>query len=128
MSDRAKLRVCASCEWIFRAEKETFQGILEAWEGCPKCGFSTYPARSVYGDRVYRYAKTQKPWLDKKVMEYTLKLLKETRESQQPIKPFEALMKDFEQEENSCRKELPPIGGKRGKGIYETGTVGKLPY
>lgn len=42
----AKLRVCASCEWIFNT------GI-----GCPKCLFGSYGAYSVYGNNAYRYAK-----------------------------------------------------------------------
>lgn len=66
MSKKAKLRVCASCEWIFNEGVE-----------CPKCGFGSYGARYVYGDKAYRYKNTQQPWLDKKVSDYTIKLLKE---------------------------------------------------
>jgi len=64
----ANLRVCASCEWIFKRSES---------EMCPKCKFAHYGARYVYGARCYRYAKTQKPWLDKKMYAYELKLLKE---------------------------------------------------
>lgn len=61
MTKQAKVRVCASCEWIFR------------WKGgpeCPKCGFGSYGARFVYGDAAYRYLLTQKPWKEKKLNEY----------------------------------------------------------
>jgi len=56
---RAKLRVCASCEWIFKGYKS-----------CPKCGFAHYSALYVYGKKCYTYAKTQQPWLDKKIGTY----------------------------------------------------------
>jgi len=58
MTQYAKLRVCASCEWIFRDSPV-----------CPKCGFSHYGARSVYGNKCYKYEKTQQPWLDRKFAE-----------------------------------------------------------
>ena len=64
----AKLRACASCEWIFKESGP-----------CPKCGFAHYGARFVYGDRAYRYAKTQQPWIDRKGAEYILKLQKHIR-------------------------------------------------
>lgn len=51
----SKLRVCASCEWIFNTGVE-----------CPKCGFGSYSARYVYGNKAYTYAKNQKPWKLKK--------------------------------------------------------------
>lgn len=63
---KAKLRVCASCEWIFTG------GV-----GCPKCQFGSYGAHYVYGDAAYRYAKSQKPWFDRKVADYSVKLLQE---------------------------------------------------
>lgn len=66
MSKIAKVRVCASCEWIFR-------GCLD----CPKCGFGSYGARFVYGPKAYEYEKTQNPWLDKKITAYALKISKE---------------------------------------------------
>lgn len=71
MSKYAMLRVCASCEWIFKRDKETDQN------GCPKCLFGHYGARYVYGRKAYRYAQTQKPWLGKKMAEHGAKLLSE---------------------------------------------------
>lgn len=66
----AKLRVCASCEWIFRKQDdETIS--------CPKCGFGHYGARFVYGDKCYEFEKTQEPWMKKRIEEYRHKLLKE---------------------------------------------------
>lgn len=53
---KAKLRVCASCEWIFRGDTD-----------CPECGFASYGARWVYGDKAYRYELTQEPWKDRKL-------------------------------------------------------------
>ncbi len=67
----AKLRVCASCEWIFTDKRHAKTG------GCPKCGFAHYGARYVYGDKAYRYAITQKPWFDKKMSDYSYKLSQE---------------------------------------------------
>lgn len=63
---KAKLRVCASCEWIFT------DGVT-----CPKCQFGSYGARYVYGNKAYRYVKSQKPWFDRKVADYSVKLLQE---------------------------------------------------
>ena len=61
----AKLRVCASCEWIFKK-----------LESCPQCGFAHYGARFVYGNSCYKYAVTQKPWFDKRMGHYQLTLMK----------------------------------------------------
>lgn len=72
----AKLRVCASCEWIFRANGE----------GCPKCGFAHYGARFVYGDKAYRFEMTQEPWMNKKMADYQVKLLDEIKSSAPPKK------------------------------------------
>lgn len=66
MSKKVKLRVCASCEWIFKEE-----GM------CPKCGFASYGARYVYGNIAYTYAKTQEPWKRKKMKKYEYELDKE---------------------------------------------------
>jgi hypothetical protein len=66
--ERAKLRVCASCDWIFSNTHD-----------CPKCSFAHYGARYVYGDKCYRYAKTQQPWLEKKVSNYICKLRAEIK-------------------------------------------------
>lgn len=62
----AELRVCASCEWIFRTASS-----------CPKCGFAHYGARFAYGDKCYRFEHTQKPWMDQKIAEYKHKLMDE---------------------------------------------------
>ena len=70
----AELRVCASCEWIF---KNTTGEPKE----CPKCDWPTYGARYVYGDKCYKYAETQEPWLEKKMDKYERKLLREIRET-----------------------------------------------
>lgn len=62
---KAMLRTCASCEWIF-------------WDNgveCPVCGFASYGARYVYGKKAYEHAKTQQPWIDRKVTKYQLELM-----------------------------------------------------
>lgn len=69
MSKTAKLRVCASCEWIFNKDDEHPEH-----GGCPKCCFGHYGARYVYGNKAYRYAKTQQPWFDKKMAGYAAQL------------------------------------------------------
>lgn len=66
----AKLRVCASCEWIFKGVGE-----------CPKCQFGSYGARFVYGDKCYRYHKNQKPWMDNKLFKYKMELIREINNS-----------------------------------------------
>lgn len=63
----ANLRVCASCEWIF-----PFNEKRDA--GCPRCFFPSYGAHYVYGDRAYRYAKSQKPWYDKQMSKKSYEL------------------------------------------------------
>ena len=59
----AVLRVCASCEWIFKDQKS-----------CPMCGFAHYSAYHTYGKRAYEYAKTQKPWMHNKVDKFKAEL------------------------------------------------------
>jgi hypothetical protein len=71
----AKLRVCASCEWIFLTDENTEEN------GCPKCGFGHYGARFVYGNRAYQYKRTQQQWFNKKMIEYGFKLLKEIEDT-----------------------------------------------
>lgn len=71
----AILRVCASCEWLFKLEVET------SATGCPKCGFAHYSARYVYGDKAYRYAVTQHPWHRKKMADYSYHLQSEIQQS-----------------------------------------------
>ena len=63
---RANLRTCASCEWVFRGHAR-----------CPKCGFATYGARWVYGDVCYKYEHTQEPWMDRKLARFRSSLLAE---------------------------------------------------
>ena len=53
---RAKLRACASCEWIFN------KGAT-----CPLCGFGSYGARYIYGNKCYRYQYSQVRWFDKRI-------------------------------------------------------------
>jgi hypothetical protein len=60
MSQLANLRVCASCEFIFRREDTDD-------DSCPECQFGHYGARRVYGDKAYGYERTQKPYLDKQL-------------------------------------------------------------
>ena len=72
---RANLRVCGCCEWIYRGPGEP----------CPKCGFASFGARWVYGKIAYAYAVTQKPWYDKKMVDRACELRREIRDSN-PIK------------------------------------------
>jgi hypothetical protein len=72
MSKHAKLRVCASCEWIYKTP--------DPFQPCPKCNFVSYGARYVYGDKCYSFLKNQKPWFDKKILDYQIKLEKEIRD------------------------------------------------
>jgi hypothetical protein len=71
---KAKLRVCASCEWIFNRGIE-----------CPKCGFGSYSARYVYGNKCYRYKSTQKPWKNRRIAEYIDELNQEIYKSSRNI-------------------------------------------
>lgn len=66
---KAELRVCASCEWIFKGGVE-----------CPQCQFGSYGAYNVYGRNAYRYAVSQKPWYDRKMASYSFKLLKSIKQ------------------------------------------------
>ena len=59
--------------------------------GCPKCGFAHYGARFVYGDAAYRYAKSQKPWLERRIAEYSYKLRKEIDDQPQKNKKIPEL-------------------------------------
>ena len=68
---RAKLRVCASCEWIFKKHAS-----------CPKCGFAHYGAFYVYGNICYKYAVTQQPWMDKKVAAYIFTLREDIKQKE----------------------------------------------
>lgn len=62
---RESLRVCASCEWIFQGK-----------DACPRCGFGSYSAHSVYGKMAYVYKRNQKPWFTKKMEAYQHQLEK----------------------------------------------------
>lgn len=87
---KAKLRVCASCEWIYKVD-----GLVEYVKydekgnptpimviaTCPKCGWSSYGAKHVFGNKCYKYAKTQEPWIEKKVCVYKMKLMDEVEET-----------------------------------------------
>lgn len=77
MSQKAKLRVCASCEWIFDVGHQHPE-----YGGCPKCAFGHYGARYVYGDKAYAYAQTQKPWFDKQMANRAAELHAEIKQSQ----------------------------------------------
>lgn len=66
----AKLRVCASCEWVFTAVKSY---------NCPECGFVSYGAHYVYGKTAYTYKYTQKPWREKKLFQYGCRLRSKIR-------------------------------------------------
>ena len=65
MRKHAALRVCASCEWIFKEGVE-----------CPQCHFGSYGAYFVYGRNAYRYAISQKPWYESRMAQYSIELLK----------------------------------------------------
>jgi hypothetical protein len=52
-----------SCEWIYEGEFS-----------CPKCGWASYGARFVYGDRAYKFKITQEPWKRRKIVEFEQKL------------------------------------------------------
>jgi len=87
---RAKLRVCASCEWIYQLgnpsnPKWEHTHPEEEFNGCPKCGFASYGARFVYGSQVYRHAQTQEPWIKKKLQRVELDLLHEIEQTN-PLK------------------------------------------
>ena len=75
MTQKANLRVCARCEWIFKQSEHNT---------CPKCYFAHYGARYVYGDKCYKFAKTQEPWAGRKMSSYRQELLKEIHESSIP--------------------------------------------
>jgi hypothetical protein len=80
---KAKLRVCACCEWIFIQEPGN--------TGCPKCGFATYGARFVFGNKCYRYALTQQPWFKRRMDEYASNLQTEILKTNK-IKPKEKIL------------------------------------
>ena len=66
----ALLRVCASCEWVFKLEHKKVS------TKCPLCESDSRGARQVYGENAQWYLRTQKPWMEKKVDTYRTKLEK----------------------------------------------------
>lgn len=62
---RAKLRCCASCEWVYKGPGD-----------CPQCGFASYGARYVFGDKAYRYQYTQEPWKRRALIQRESELLR----------------------------------------------------
>jgi hypothetical protein len=67
----ANLRVCGRCEWVYKLSDNA----CELWDGgCPSCGFASYGARWVYGNRAYRYYYTQEPWLKQRLASIESKL------------------------------------------------------
>ena len=67
MKLKAKLRVGMSCEWIFKIDPTSPSD-------CPKCHWGHYGARYVYGKKAYQFAKSQKPWFDRKMKNYGVTL------------------------------------------------------
>lgn len=67
----AKLRCCMSCEWIYKGDPGE----------CPKCGWPSYAARYVHGNKAYHYARNQKPWKDKKMANFEHTLEQEIKEA-----------------------------------------------
>ena len=79
----ANLRCCASCEWIFQRDHNKIDNEEENYGfDCPKCKWVSYAAHYVYGKKCYRYAKTQEPWLNKKLEAYREKLFNEITQEQ----------------------------------------------
>jgi len=73
---RAKVRCCMSCEWIYKGPGE-----------CPKCGWASYGGRFIFGNKVYRHLKTQEPWCNRKLSDYASQLEREIRESVPKTEP-----------------------------------------
>ena len=67
---RARLRCCASCEWIFKLKDNEGRGHDTSVGECPRCGFGHYGAVSCFGNRAYRYARTQEPYVKRRVDKY----------------------------------------------------------
>jgi hypothetical protein len=70
---RADLRTCASCEWVWR---RSLQG-----DSCPLCNFGSYGARYVHGEKAREYERTQGPWLKRKLAEHNVELQRVIRKS-----------------------------------------------
>jgi hypothetical protein len=67
MSRKANLRCCCHCQWIYTGLNK----------GCPKCEWPSYSARYVFGNKAYKFSVTQEPWLEDRMTDYRMKLLKE---------------------------------------------------
>ena len=63
---QADLRVCASCERIFRRSKHS--------GGCPYCGFAHYGARWALGPRAYKQEQRQEAWRAKVISSFITRL------------------------------------------------------
>lgn len=75
---RAKLRCCASCEWIYTNDDAVSDvNGRGTRSGCPKCGFASYGARFVHGAKAYRFAITQGPWERRRVARFRYELREE---------------------------------------------------
>jgi hypothetical protein len=88
MTQRAKLRVCGRCSWIFEGNSD-----------CPKCGFATYGARYVFGDACYGLKKTQRRWFDYQMALRASELRAEIAEANEArprclVEPDESLPRD----------------------------------
>ncbi len=64
---RQFLQVCMHCDWIYKGELSD----------CPKCSWPAYRAKSVFGNKAYKYAKTQQPWMEKQINKFGHMLEKE---------------------------------------------------
>lgn len=74
----AVLRVCMSCEWIYKSDGS-----------CPLCDWPSYGAHSVYGNQAYEYHKNQTQWKQKKLDQYESELnrfIKENNDYKEKIK------------------------------------------
>ena len=74
---RAKLRICASCRWIFKLNNK----VHPETGGCPKCGFGHYGAYWAMGRKVDRYQYSQEPSKQAKVSSYIGSLDREIEET-----------------------------------------------
>ena len=75
------LRVCASCEWIFRYD-------IEKSFDCPKCNFGSYSATYVYGKYAYNMEKTQKRYIENKIFNYKYDLIRSITDNNLKVKEY----------------------------------------
>ena len=73
---KANLRLCAGCEWIYKGIKLS----------CPKCGFVSYSAHWVYGNKCYNYLITQIPWKHRKERDYYNEIKSEIKKNKEDLK------------------------------------------